>query len=334
LSTPFGCILDTVRKVRERSATVLAAGAISPPATVVPIFLENGTIMQPFTFFISYRREFTAPIALLLKSEIEKRMSFVRVYVDVAEMQIGEEFPQRLEGMINGSHAVIVLAGKNWMARADAPASGQADDWVVKELEYARSAPWTAPPAEVSDATERLFLPIFANCPGGFGQFVLPPGLAYLKTMHIQHIEYANWPALIGPLLDEIAQRCHVKVRPNGDVYPKPQLSKARTQPLSDEELMRTLRYDDFEGWYIDNLGIAQAQYLVKKFEFLNFKQAIDFMALVAEHCAIVNHHPEWRNVFKHVTVSLTTWDAGRRITIYDLNLALFMNKAAKAIRK
>jgi hypothetical protein len=32
------------------------------------------------------------------------------------------------------------------------------------------------------------------------------------------------------------------------------------------------------------------------------------------------------------VTVSLTTWDARRRVTIYDLNLALFMNKAARAV--
>lgn len=112
------------------------------------------------------------------------------------------------------------------------------------------------------------------------------------------------------------------------------QLSKARTQPISDEELLRTLHYDDFEGWYIDNLGFAEAQYLVKKFEFLSFRQAIGFMALVAEHCRVVSHHPEWRNVFKHVTVSLSTWDAGRRITIYDPNLALFMNKAARMVRK
>lgn len=31
-------------------------------------------------------------------------------------------------------------------------------------------------------------------------------------------------------------------------------------------------------------------------------------------------------------SVSLTTWDARRRVTIYDLNLALFMNKAARAV--
>ena len=48
--------------------------------------------MQPFTFFISYRRHDTAPIALLLKHEIEKRLQFVRVSVDVEEMMIGIPF--------------------------------------------------------------------------------------------------------------------------------------------------------------------------------------------------------------------------------------------------
>lgn len=97
---------------------------------------------------------------------------------------------------------------------------------------------------------------------------------------------------------------------------------------------MRTLHYDDFEGWYIDNLGFTDAQYLVKKFEFRGFGQAMEFMRIAAEHCRLIDHHPEWSNLHKHVTVSLTTWNAGRRITIFDLNLAVLMNKVALAVRK
>jgi 4a-hydroxytetrahydrobiopterin dehydratase len=57
-------------------------------------------------------------------------------------------------------------------------------------------------------------------------------------------------------------------------------------------------------------------------------------MEMVANYCRVLDHHPEWRNVFNHVTVSLTTWDAKRKITIYDLNLALYMNKAAGVVRR
>ncbi len=46
----------------------------------------------------------------------------------------------------------------------------------------------------------------------------------------------------------------------------------------------------------------------------------------------MLDHHPEWRNVFNHVAVSLTTWDAKRRVTIYDLHRSLYMNRAAKQV--
>ena len=55
-------------------------------------------------------------------------------------------------------------------------------------------------------------------------------------------------------------------------------------------------------------------------------------MARVSEHCAVLNHHPDWRNVYNHISVQRTTWDARRRVTIYDLNLALFMNKVAQQL--
>jgi pterin-4a-carbinolamine dehydratase len=56
-------------------------------------------------------------------------------------------------------------------------------------------------------------------------------------------------------------------------------------------------------------------------------------MRQVAEQCSTMNHHPDWRNVFSEVTVSLTTWDARRHVTIFDLHLALFMNKVAERLK-
>ena len=57
------------------------------------------------------------------------------------------------------------------------------------------------------------------------------------------------------------------------------------------------LRYDDFEGWYLDNYGNSDVRYLVKTFKFTSFDQAARFMAIVSDHCRILDHHPEWRNV-------------------------------------
>lgn len=291
--------------------------------------------MEPFTFFISYRREDTAPVALLLKAEIEKRLQFVRVSVDVEDIGAGEHFPDRIEAMINASHAAIVLIGKQWMPT---PAVGSAlpasIDWVIHELEYARTAPFTPRKGDGANLEQRMILPIFIDCASGFDKFALAPAIKYLCSLNAEHITYANWPRLIGPLIERLAAMVHVERRQGEDTYPKPDLAKARTQPLPDDALTAILKYDDYEGWYIDNFGLADVRYLVKTFKFSNFAKATEFMKIVSNHCQILDHHPEWRNVFNCVNVSLTTWDAKRNVTIYDLNLALFMNMAARAVVK
>jgi pterin-4a-carbinolamine dehydratase len=300
---------------------------------------EQEAAMQPFTFFISYRRQDTAPIALLLKNEIEKRLQFIRVSVDVNEIQVGEAFPTRIQKLISEAHATIALIGKQWMPRcADSAGSAEKklaaqtrDDWITEELQYSDSAPLDQVGEDRHGVAKRVVLPLFVDCDRRFDQFEIPESIEYIKSIHGEQIDYASWPTAIGPLLDRIAINLGLKKRPDGDEYPKPDLGKARTQPLADQELSSILKYDDYEGWYIDNYGNAEARYLVKTFRFRHFNQAADFMNMVSNHCRVLDHHPEWRNVFNHVTVSLTTWDARRRVTIYDLNLALFMNRAATA---
>ncbi|KJC44401.1 4a-hydroxytetrahydrobiopterin dehydratase [Bradyrhizobium sp. LTSP857] len=66
-----------------------------------------------------------------------------------------------------------------------------------------------------------------------------------------------------------------------------------------------------------------------KTFVFKDFNEAFGFMtraALVAEK---MDHHPEWRNVYKTVEVVLATHDAGG-VTGLDIELARTMNAIAK----
>ena len=300
--------------------------------------------MEPFTFFISYRRQDTAPIALLLKHEIEKRLQFVRVFVDVEEIRHGEDFPDRIKTLIDKAHVTIVLIGKNWMPRRNPEVAStpkteverqegrQNDDWITTELSLSMESPLDYDEENRFERTKRLLLPIFVECDRRFDQFNFPAQIADVAKIQAESIDYASWPLAIGPLIERIAVNLNLKKRPDKDAYPDPDRAKARTQPLPVQELNAILKYEDYEGWYLDNFGNADVRYLVKTFKFPHFNQAADFMQLVSNHCRVLDHHPEWRNVFNHVTVSLTTWDARRRVTIYDLNLALFMNKAAKAV--
>lgn len=65
-----------------------------------------------------------------------------------------------------------------------------------------------------------------------------------------------------------------------------------------------------------------------KKFTFADFTEAFGWMTRCALHAEKMDHHPEWFNVYKHVTVVLTTHDAGG-ITDLDVNLARKMDQLA-----
>ena len=65
-----------------------------------------------------------------------------------------------------------------------------------------------------------------------------------------------------------------------------------------------------------------------KVFLFRNFVEAFAFMTKSAIWAEKLNHHPEWSNVYRTVTVELTTHDTGG-LTELDLKLARKMDELA-----
>lgn len=66
---------------------------------------------------------------------------------------------------------------------------------------------------------------------------------------------------------------------------------------------------------------------LHKTFVFGNFVAAFGFMTRVALYAESMNHHPEWCNVYRKVTVDLTTHEAGG-LSALDFELAQRMEIA------
>ena len=58
------------------------------------------------------------------------------------------------------------------------------------------------------------------------------------------------------------------------------------------------------------------------RLRFVDFKIAFDFMKSVADIAEAQGHHPEWRNVYNVVEITLTTHDAGNQLTDKDYALA------------
>ncbi|MEO0388243.1 MAG: 4a-hydroxytetrahydrobiopterin dehydratase [Pseudomonadota bacterium] len=70
-------------------------------------------------------------------------------------------------------------------------------------------------------------------------------------------------------------------------------------------------------GWQHD----AARDAITRDFVFANFVEAFAWMTAVALEAEKMNHHPEWFNVYKTVTVTLTTHDAGG-LSPLDVTLA------------
>jgi 4a-hydroxytetrahydrobiopterin dehydratase len=91
---------------------------------------------------------------------------------------------------------------------------------------------------------------------------------------------------------------------------------------LSDEARKSALK--GLSGW----AEAAGGETISKTFVFRDFNEAFGFMCRVALIAEKNDHHPEWRNVYKTVEVSLSTHDAGG-VTTRDIELAKAMDAVA-----
>lgn len=70
------------------------------------------------------------------------------------------------------------------------------------------------------------------------------------------------------------------------------------------------------------NNWIEENNKLTKTFIFKTFTEAIAWMVKASFEIEKLDHHPEWTNVYNKVMVTLTTHDAGNKITEKDRELA------------
>lgn len=96
------------------------------------------------------------------------------------------------------------------------------------------------------------------------------------------------------------------------------------TQKLNDIDREATLAplYD--AGWSLCDDRDA----ITKTFTFRNFVEAFGFMTRASIWAEKLNHHPEWFNVYKTVTVTLTTHDVDG-LSDLDIKLAKKMDSLA-----
>ncbi len=96
------------------------------------------------------------------------------------------------------------------------------------------------------------------------------------------------------------------------------------TDRLTKAERAAALPALDAAGWR----AVAGRDAIRKLWKFRNFSEAWGFMTRAALTAEKLNHHPEWKNVYNIVDVTLSTHDA-HGLTALDLKLAEAMDRFA-----
>ena len=80
-------------------------------------------------------------------------------------------------------------------------------------------------------------------------------------------------------------------------------------------------------GWQI-----KREKKITRKFTFVNFEQAFEFMTLVAQYAQKIDHHPDWSNSWNKVEVQLST-HSSNGLTALDVQMAQAMDLFALQVQ-
>jgi 4a-hydroxytetrahydrobiopterin dehydratase len=90
-------------------------------------------------------------------------------------------------------------------------------------------------------------------------------------------------------------------------------------QALSEQQIDDAL--GDLPGWSRQNGKLA------KVFRFGSFKEALSFIVRLGMEAENMNHHPEIRNIYSRVELTLSTHEAGDKVTDRDVKLAQIIER-------
>ena len=150
----------------------------------------------------------------------------------------------------------------------------------------------------------------------------LPAELTSLREHNAYTLRDDHWESDVNELVRVLTRTYGFRESERAVRLPRPEVTLA---PLTEAELDAELAA--LPGWErVESLVPGDypnsREELRKAFEFNSFRAAIDFMARSVEPVQQMKHHPRWENQWRTVTVYLSTWDIGLRISRLDIDLA------------
>jgi pterin-4a-carbinolamine dehydratase len=276
--------------------------------------------------FLSYRRADTATSTLALRLELQTQLRAAQIFVDTHTIQSGDAWPHQIDDALRVAKVIIPVIGKSW-AGGDEVGKRRIDDpkdWVHKELAMALAQKRSAVMPVLVDGARRL------------RRADLPEPLQDLADIQPLKIDLDQWDHDLQSLIQVLNER-GFEAKTRNFKYPEPDPLKWKTMAVP-WDVLETEVAQRLPNWRIeisddiDNLHYKRVE-LVRDFDFESFEKAMEFMQVVAKHAGEIDHHPRWMNLWRTVTVWLSTWDAGRRVTALDVQLAQYLERKYKEFK-
>lgn len=280
--------------------------------------------MAPLVF-ISYRRTDSQQAALGLYFQLRARIGPASVFMDRSGISAGDVWPQRLRDVINQATVVLVLIGPGWLTSADEYGRRRLDipnDWVRNEL---LAAIYSGKPVIPILLGPLLHMP---------SAEALPEQLRPLVDYQAYSLRDDHWDSDLNDLVRLLVDRHEFKEADQKVRLPQPQVT---VKPLTQTELENKLK--SLSGWepvesLIPGDYPKSRQELRRVYVFKSFRAAVQFMNSAVDPINKLQHHPRWENQWRTVTVYLSTWDVGFRISRLDIELARVLDGVYKELTR
>lgn len=263
--------------------------------------------------FISYRRSDSSQAIQGLFTQLRTRFGSGKVFMDVGSVGPGDPWPERIRRALDRATLVLVGIGPLWLTSADLYGRrrlDQQDDWVRRELEHAFDFAKHVVPVLIGSRVE--LPPVEA----------LPESLQRLTGHQAIRLREDSWESDVDRLVATMVKTYGFVATQKRVILPQPQV---KVEPISEsdleDELSKRQHWEPVESEIPGDYPNVRLE-LRRTYSFRSFKKAIEFMSLASASIHKLQHHPRWENQWRTLTVHLTTWDIGNRITHLDLELA------------
>jgi pterin-4a-carbinolamine dehydratase len=282
-------------------------------------------VRQPFVF-ISYRRQDSAAASRWLYQTIQRTFGPTCVFMDTESIRIADNWPDRIHRSLEAATVLIVVIGPSWLGITDEHKRRRIDrndDWVHNEISHGIN-------------NNKTIIPLLLSKTPPPSTDALPDPLKKLAYQQAFELRDDRWEYDLNLLLSIMVEQLGFKKKTERPVrYPKPFVT---LKELSPEEIAGALKQLD-DKWAIEPSEIPgkeplKREELTRIYEFASFEDAIDYMSAASKHISSVQHHPRWENIWRTITVWLTTWDIGHKPSQLDIDLAQYLDNLFQSYRR